>query len=81
MEAKLKDAGLYGQYENRMLHGHMTVFLQDVEEWAVNLVINKGESFVTEQGDVEKWKASNKKEKEILSNIKEYIKHLQEHIK
>jgi len=81
MEAKLKDAGLYEQYEKRMMQGNMKVFIKDIEEWAVNLVVNKGESFVTEQGDIEKWKVSNKKEKEILSNIKGYIKHLQEHIK
>ena len=81
MEAKLRDAGLYEQYEKRMMQGNMKVFIKDIEEWAVNLVTETGASFVTEQGDIEEWKANNTKEKEILSNIKQYIKHLQEHIK
>ena len=80
MEARLKEAGLYEQYEKRMMQGNIKVFIKDIEEWAENLVINTGQSFVTEQGDLEQWKANGEKEKEILKSIKQYTRQLQKHI-
>lgn len=81
MEAKLKDAGLYEQYEKRMMQGNMKVFIKDIESWVENLINTSQNSFVTEQGDIENWKSSNSKQKELLENVKEYTKRLQEHIK
>lgn len=81
MEAKLRRAGLYEQYEKRMMQGNMKVFIKDIEDWAEDMVNTSQESYVTEQGDVESWKSNTNKQKELLDNIKEYTKHLQEHIK
>ena len=80
MEAKLRKAGLYEQYEKRMLQGNMKVFIKDIEEWAEGLVTGKVESFVTEQGDVENWSTSTAKQKEIVKSVKEYTEQLKEHI-
>jgi len=80
MEAKLRTAGLYDQYEKRMMQGNMKTFIKDVEEWAGALVENVGQSYVTEQGDVEQWNSNNGKQKEILETVKQYTKQLQEHI-
>jgi|TARA_R100000030_G_scaffold42311_4_gene31789 hypothetical protein len=80
MEHKLKLAGLYKQYEQRMLQGNMKVFAQDIEAWAGELV-NTNDSYVTEGGDIEDWRSNNQKNKEFLSDIKEYIQHLSKHIK
>jgi len=80
MEAKLRTAGLYDQYEKRMMQGNMKTFIKDVEEWAGALVENVGQSYVTEQGDVEQWSSNNGKQKEILETVKQYTKQLQEHI-
>ena len=80
MEANLRRAGLYEQYEKRMLQGNMKVFIKDIEEWAEGLVTGKVESFVTEQGDVENWSTSTAKQKEIVKSVKEYTEQLREHI-
>ena len=80
MEADLRKAGLYEQYEKRLMQGNMKAFAQDVEQWAIDL-INTKDTFVTEAGDVEDWKSNSNKDKEILKNVREYITHLSEHIK
>tara|TARA_B110000977_G_scaffold177169_1_gene233422 strand:- start:714 stop:1295 length:582 start_codon:yes stop_codon:yes gene_type:complete len=80
MEAKLRRAGLYEQYEKRMMQGNMKVFIKDIEEWAEGLVTGKVESFVTEQGDVENWSTNTVKQKEIVKSVKEYTEQLKEHI-
>ena len=80
MEAELRKAGLYDQYEQRMMQGNMKAFAKDVEEWAVDMVSNTS-SFVTEAGDIEDWKSNSNKNKEILKNVRQYITHLSEHIK
>ena len=80
MEASLRKAGLYKQYEQRMMQGNMKAFAKDVEEWAIDLISSQ-DTFVTEQGDVEDWKSNSTKSKEILTSVRQYISHLSEHIK
>ena len=80
MEADLRKAGLYKQYEQRMIQGNMKAFAKDVEEWVIDLV-NTNDTFVTEAGDIEDWKSNSNKNKEILKNVRQYISHLSEHIK
>ena len=80
MEADLRKAGLYDQYEKRMMQGNMKAFAQDVEQWVEDLV-NTNETFVTEAGDIEDWKSNSNKDRELLKNVKQYILHLSEHIK
>ena len=79
-EASLRTAGLYDQYEKRMMQGNMKAFAKDIEQWALELV-NTNDTFVTEQGDIEDWKNDNSSFKEnILNNLKDYLKHLNTHI-
>jgi len=80
MEADLRKAGLYEQYEKRMMQGNIKAFANDVEQWVLDLV-NTKDTFVTEAGDIEDWKSNSNKDKEILKNVREYITHLSEHIK
>lgn len=80
MEAQLRKAGLYEQYEQRMMQGNMKAFANDVEQWAMDL-INTKNTFVTEAGDVEDWNSNSGKDKEILKNVRQYITSLSEHIK
>ena len=79
-EHELKEAGLYDQYEKRMMNGSMAAFGKDIEQWTFEF-IEQESSFVTEQGDIEKWKSSDSKFKErILSNLKGYLKELNKRI-
>ena len=80
MEADLRKAGLYEQYEKRMMQGNMKAFAKDIEQWAVDL-INTKDTFVTEAGDIEDWSSNSSKDKEVMSNVKQYLTHLSDHIK
>ena len=80
MEADLRKAGLYAQYEKRMMQGNMKAFANDIEQWAIDF-INAKDSFVTEAGDIEDWTSNSFKNKEVMLNVKQYLTHLAEHIK
>jgi len=79
MEADLRKAGLYKQYEKRMMQGNIKAFAQDIEQWSASL-LSQGSTFVTEAGDVEDWQSNTNKSKEIVKNIQEYLTHLSEHV-
>ena len=80
-EAELRRAGLFQQYEQRMVQGNAAAFLVDLEQWALDFV-NTEESFVTEHGDVEEWsKGASQDKSPLLASIREYAQHLQEHLK
>lgn len=79
-EAELRKAGLYAQYEKRMMQGNIKAFLSDIDQWALEF-INQKESYVTEQGDIENWENNQNQVKEtLLSNIKTYKTFLEEHL-
>ena len=80
MEADLRKAGLYAQYEKRMMQGNMKAFANDIEQWAIDF-INGKDSFVTEAGDIEDWTSNSSKNKEVMLNVKQYLTHLAEHLK
>lgn len=78
-EASLRKAGLYQQYEKRMMQGNMKQFIKDIEQWAENH-IEASSNFVTEDGDIESWKGNDKHKQVILDNIKQYTDKLAKHI-
>ena len=63
-EASLRKAGLYEQYEKRMMQNNMEGFVKDLEQWMLDQV-NTIDTFVTEQGEVEDWK-NNRQRVEVL---------------
>ena len=80
MEADLRKAGLYEDYERRMITGNIKEFVKDIENWVINSLDDKN-SFVTEAGDVEDWgNMSNKAKKEILDNLKGYTDHIRKQL-
>lgn len=79
-EASLRRAGLYKEYERSMITGNMKGFLNDLEAWMDDYMMEE-ESFVTEGGDIEKW-ASNKNIKRDLSEqLRGYIDLSREQLK
>lgn len=71
-EAELRKAGLYEQYEKRMMTGNVESFLKDIEAWVLES-LNDNITMVTEQGDVEDWSGMDNKYKDtVLSNLKGY---------
>ena len=80
MEGKLKLAGLYDQYEKRMMQGNIKAFIGDLEQWALEAV-NQNETHVTEQGVIEDWSTNHKKDEKFVKHLKQYVQHLSEHLK
>ena len=78
MEAGLMKAGLYEQYEKRMMSGNMNVFADDIEAW-VTETVSTSDNFVTEDGTIENWGGMSKvKMEEILKGMKEYVEYIRE---
>jgi hypothetical protein len=61
----------------------MKAFMKDIEQWALEVMSEQtSNSFVTEAGDIEDWKGnSTDKNKQLLDDVKTYIKHLSAHVK
>ena len=79
-EDSLKQAGLYKQYEERMIKGNIKEFVDDIERWILNSVEDK-HTFVTEAGDVEDWGGmSNNTKSKILKDLKDYTTTIRKHI-
>ena len=77
-EAGLRRAGLYDSYEKRIMSGNISAFARDVEQWALDVIENTNDSFVTEDGVIEDWKSNNNKNEELLKDLKTYLSHLKE---
>ena len=80
MEAGLRKAGLYEEYEKNMMQGNMKAWASGLEQWIQDRV-NESMTFVSEEGDVEDW--SNNKAKhnqEMLKNVNEYLTQLKKHM-
>lgn len=79
-ETDLKKAGLYDDYEKRMLSGDLKAFANDIEAWVLESIDNSS-THVTEHGDVEDWRGMSKDYKDkILKDLKEYLTNLRSHI-
>ena len=79
-EAELRKAGLYEQYEKRMMQRGLKAFLNDMEQYYLEQ-INQTDTFVTEQGDIEDWSNNNSKVKEkALENLQDFLKHARNHL-
>lgn len=78
MESNLKKAGLYQDYEKRMMSGNLKAFADDIEAWALE-TLSTSDNFVTEDGTVENWGGmSSKKRDELLEGIKDYAQYIRE---
>jgi len=79
-EASLRKAGLYEQYEKRMITGNISEFVDDIERWILDSVDDK-HTFVTEAGDVEDWGGmSNTTREKILKDLSDYTSTIRKHI-
>jgi len=80
MEAALRKAGLYEQYERQMMQGNMQAWAAGLEQW-VDDQINGSMTFVTEDGTIEDWNNNSAKRKaELMKNVNQYLEHLKKHM-
>lgn len=78
-EAELKKAGLYEQYEKRLMQGNMKAFIEDIEQWALANIGTEG-TFVTEAGDIEDWKSNKEATEKMHKNVQDYVAQLRKHL-
>ena len=80
MEADLRRAGLYEEYEKNMMQGNMQAWAAGLEQW-VNDKITESINYVTEEGDVEDWQGNNQKhQQDLINGMNEYLEHLKKHM-
>jgi len=73
-EHKLRKEGKLEEVEQQITNDHVDGITKDFEIW-FNELLNTNDSFVTEQGDVEKWDGSGKEQ--LMKQKEEALKYLQ----
>jgi hypothetical protein len=79
-EANLKQAGLYEDYEKKMMAGNIKEFIVDIEAWVTESLQDKI-TMVTEAGDKENWGGMSDSYKDkITDDLQKYISRLRKHV-
>jgi transcription elongation factor Elf1 len=73
-EAEIRRQGLWEEYERTIINSDIDFMINDFAIWSDEM-INSNDSFVTEDGDVERWIGNGKQA--LLQNKEETIKYLQ----
>ena len=80
MEADLRKAGLYEEYERNMMQGNMQAWAQQLQQWMEDQLA-ENITYVTEDGTIEDWQGNNSKHKEnLIQAVNQYLTHLKEHM-
>ena len=74
-EHELRVAGLYEAYEKRIINSDLDGFIEDFKKFIESELTITNNSFITEQGDVEKWVGAPNKEK-VMKGLEKTIEHL-----
>jgi len=74
-ESDLRRAGLFEEYEKRIINSEIDFFIEDFKKFIESELAISNNSFITEQGDVEKWVGSPDKKK-VLEGLDKTIKYL-----
>jgi len=73
-ESEIKAKGLWEEYEKNILNSDIDNLIKDFSIWIDEQINTKLESYITEAGDVESWKGSNKEH--LLKNKETVIEYL-----
>ena len=76
-ETELKRLGLYKQYEDNIINSDIDGIIKDFSAYIYEVVDAAEKSFITENGEIQKWDGSIDKER-ALESMKETIKFLEE---
>lgn len=74
-EHELRKEGLYEAYEAKIINSDIDGIIQDFTKFIEDQLTESNNSFITEQGDVEKWVGGSNREK-IMKGMKETIDYL-----
>ena len=74
-ETELRKLGLWEEYEKNIINSDIDNVTKDYSTWMDEVINSSNDSYVTEDGDVERWVGSSKKK--LLEDKEETIKYLQ----
>jgi hypothetical protein len=77
MEAKLKREGKYEEYERKMMIDNAKDMVNDYETYLLEAINTSNTQYVSERGEVERWKGGVDKEK-LTKEIKEAVSEFKE---
>lgn len=81
METELKRTGKFEEYARNLTTRGIKVYINELEQFMLELALtDNNESFVTEDGDIEKWAGKGIDKTKITQDLQEYIQKLKEHI-
>lgn len=81
MESQLRQAGLFQDYEQRMVKGNIAGFLEDLNQWMMEGQVDSS-GYITENGEQEAWRVDEQElRKKLQENLKNYQNLLKEHLK
>ena len=75
-EHELRKAGLYEAYEARIINSDIDGFINDIKSYIESQLTISNNSYITEQGDVEKWVGGPNIEK-VYEGLAKTIEHLE----
>ena len=75
MEHELKKSGKWEEYEKNIKNNEIDNRIKDFKIWAKEHINESNNSFISEDGDVEKWVGGLNKEK-----VEQYIKEVEEYL-
>jgi hypothetical protein len=78
-EAEIKRLGLWEEYEKNIINQDIDTMTHDFEIWFTEQILNSSESYISENGEIEKWIEGGKDI--LIKNKEETIKYLQSYKK
>lgn len=76
-ETKLKATGQYEEYRKKLMNANKDSFVKDYEQAVEAYINDKGDTFMSEAGDLENW-SKVKLNPEVIKALKDNIKQLRE---
>lgn len=80
METELKRTGGYEEYVRNIVSKGVKSYIQDLEFALLDLSQPDDETYVTEQGDVEKWTGKGVDKDKLAKEVQEHIQKLKDHV-
>ena len=80
MEHKLRLEGTYKEYEKNIIANNAENYLDDLENYLMEAINESNTQYVSERGEVERWKGGIDKEK-FTSEMKENFKGFRKQVK
>jgi hypothetical protein len=80
MEAKLKNEGKFEEYERNIVAQNAESYIKDLEQYLLEAINTSNNQYVSERGEVERWKGGLNKEKffkHIETDIAEFKEKIQ----